>query len=159
MATATPVLNPGNIVLDSSPPTTSHRSHVLHRSLHASPSVVQSAQGLYFNLKYASGKIQALLDVTGGAAVSCLGHGNARVKAAISKHMGEVSYAHSMFFVTNAGEELGKELVQGTDGEMGAVFIVSSGSEAMEAAMKLSRQYFLEQSPPQLSRTHLIARK
>jgi hypothetical protein len=129
MTPPTTLLNDGNIVLDPQPtPQPQVKSNVLHRSLHASPPVIQSAKGLYFDLKHASGKSQTLLDATGGAAVSCLGHGNQRVKDAILKQMDEVSYAHSLFFVTNAGEELGRELVSGTEGEMGAVFIVSSGT-------------------------------
>jgi adenosylmethionine-8-amino-7-oxononanoate aminotransferase len=122
------LINDGNVVVDPTPtPKTPFKSNVLHRSLHTSPPIVQSANGLHITLKHDSGKVQTLLDATGGAAVSCLGHGNARVKTAINKQQDEVSYVHSLFFATNAGEELGKELVRGTEGEMGACFIVCSG--------------------------------
>jgi len=86
-----------------------------------------------------AGKTQTILDATGGPAVSCLGYGNERVKAAVAKQQDEISYAHSMFFGTRAGEELGEELIRGTGGEMGRCFIVSSG---MFLHFFLSHLYF-----------------
>ncbi|KAF2431403.1 PLP-dependent transferase [Tothia fuscella] len=130
-------------------------SHVLHRSLHHTPHAVTSASGLYLHLSNG----QRILDATGGAAVSCLGHGNTCVKNAIAKQMDVVSYCHSLFYSTNVAEELAEELCKGTGGEMTRVFVVSSGSEAIEASMKLARQYYLELSPPQKGRYKFIARK
>jgi adenosylmethionine-8-amino-7-oxononanoate aminotransferase len=145
MALPLALINDGNIVVAKTPtPKSSFKSSVLHRSLHSSPPVVQSANGLYITLKHASGRTQNLLDATGGAAVSCIGHGNGRVKAAITKQMDEVSYAHSLFFATNAGEELGKELMRGTEGKMGACFIVSSGGLSL-ASRALSKLTYPEQ--------------
>jgi len=131
-----------------------HQSHLLHRNLHRLPHRVTSAQGLYLTLSNG----QRILDATGGAAVSCLGHGNPRVKAAISAQMDIVSYCHSLFYSTQSAEELAAELCRGTGGAMTKAFIVSSGSEAMEAAMKLARQYFLELPSPQGARVRFIAR-
>ena len=144
-----PLLNDGNIIQvssstqpiqngESNGTTPNHQSHLLHRNLHELPHRVTSAQGLYLTLSNG----QHILDATGGAAVSCLGHGNARVKAAIATQMDIVSYCHSLFFSTACAEELATELCRGTDGVMAKAFIVSSGSEAMEAAVKLARQYF-----------------
>ncbi|KAF2756952.1 PLP-dependent transferase [Pseudovirgaria hyperparasitica] len=130
-------------------------SAVLHRSLHEDPITVIRASGNYL---YTSNG-QKILDATGGAAVSCLGHGDERIKQAINAQLDEVAYCHSLFFGTNGGEALAHELIEGTNGEMAKAFIVSSGSEAMEAAMKMARQYFLELSPPQPNRTRFIARK
>src|SRR5579871_3260577 len=135
--------------------TLKHQSHFLHRNLHNLPHRVVGGQGLYLNLSNG----QRILDATGGAAVTCLGHGNTRVKAAIASQMDVVSYCHSLFFSTACAEELATELCRGTGGIMTKAFIVNSGSEAMEAAVKLARQYFLELQTPQTGRVRFIARK
>ncbi|KAL1650695.1 hypothetical protein SLS58_000813 [Diplodia intermedia] len=134
---------------------TANASGILHRSLKHLPLKVVGASGNYLTLSNG----QKILDATGGAAVSCLGHGDKRVQDAITRQMSEVAYCHSLFFSTSAAEDLGQELVAGTNGAMTKAFIVSSGSEAIEAAMKLARQYHLELSPAQPQRTKFIARK
>ena len=128
-------------------------SVVLHRSLHEDPKRVVCASGLYLTLDNG----QHILDATGGAAVACLGHGHVGVLECIRQQMSQVSYCHSLFFSTPIAEALATALVSSTDGQMARAFIVSSGSEAMEAAMKLARQYFTELGQPQ--RTRFIARK
>lgn len=159
------ILNDGNVTVTSQSPTTENdpkhctgqdrNSSVLHRSLHRQPLQVAYAAGNYITL--ANG--HAILDATGGAAVACLGHGNERVNAAVAKQMSKFSYAHSLFFSSSSSEELAKLLTDSTDGHMTKAFIVSSGSEAMEAAMKLARQYFLELPQPEPQRINFIARK
>ena len=130
-------------------------SAVLHRSLHANPVQVVSADGVWLHLSNG----RKILDATAGAAVACLGHGNDTVKQAIVDQLDSVSYCHSLFYGTPAGEGLAKSLIDSTDGKMAKAFIVSSGSEAMEAAVKMARQYFLELKPTQPSRYRFIARK
>ncbi|KAG9831756.1 PLP-dependent transferase, partial [Aureobasidium melanogenum] len=130
------------------------KSAVFHRSLHTDPISVVGASGNYLHLAD-GGK---LLDATGGAAVSCLGHGHKRVKEAIISQLDVVSYVHSATFATEAAELLAKELVESTGGAMSKAYIVSSGSEAMEAALKLARQHYLESKPLQPQRTKFIAR-
>lgn len=128
-------------------------SAVLHRSLHEAPKTVVRAYGPYLALDNG----QTILDATGGAAVACLGHGNPTVIAAMTNQMNNVSYCHSLFFGTYAGEALAKRLIDSTEGKMSKAFIISSGSEAMESAVKMARQYFVELGQPQRSR--FIARK
>jgi adenosylmethionine-8-amino-7-oxononanoate aminotransferase len=70
-----------------------------------------------------------------------------------------VSYCHSLFYATNAAEQLASLLIDSTDGEMARAFFVSSGSEAIEAALKMTRQYHLEKSPPEPQRVHFIGRQ
>jgi adenosylmethionine-8-amino-7-oxononanoate aminotransferase len=130
-------------------------SSVLHRTLHELPKTVVKAAGLILTLNDG----QEIIDATGGAAVACLGHGNEVVKQAILDQMNTVSYCHSLFYGTAAGEALAGSLIASTDHQMAKAFIVSSGSEAMEAAVKMSRQYFLELKPSQPKRTRFIARK
>jgi adenosylmethionine-8-amino-7-oxononanoate aminotransferase len=96
------------------------------------------------------------LDACGGAAVSCLGHSHPAVIEAIQKQVERLPYAHTSFFTTDVLEELADMLVAGAPG-MGNVLLLSGGSEAVEAALKLSRQYFLEAGQP---KRHLfIARR
>jgi adenosylmethionine-8-amino-7-oxononanoate aminotransferase len=132
-----------------------HESSVLHRTLHELPKTVVKASGLTLTLNDG----QEIIDATGGAAVACLGHGNEVIKQAIIDQMNTVSYCHSLFYGTAAGEDLAESLIASTDHQMARAFIISSGSEAMEAAVKMTRQYFLELKPSQPARTRFIARK
>lgn len=100
-----------------------------------------------------------MLDTTCGAAVACIGHGNARVKAAMMAQIDAFSYCNSIFFGTAVGEELCRTLVEGTGNQMAKALIMCSGSEAMDAAMKMARQYFMEVRPRQERRTKFIARQ
>ncbi|EAW07163.1 aminotransferase, class III [Aspergillus clavatus NRRL 1] len=129
-------------------------SSVLHRDTRFIPKKAIGGKGSYIFLEDGT----KFLDSTGGAAVSCLGHGHEGVIKAITDQLNELAYCHSAFFGTNASEELAKLLCESTGGKMTKLFVASSGSEAVEAALKLSRQYFLEVSPPQPQRTKFIAR-
>ncbi|MCT7296448.1 aspartate aminotransferase family protein [Ralstonia sp. CHL-2022] len=97
------------------------------------------------------------LDACGGAAVSCLGHGHPRVVDAICKQVRALAYAHTSFFTTDVAEELAARLTAAAPGDLDHVYFVSGGSEAMEAALKLARQYFVEIGQPQ--RQYFIARR
>ncbi|ALL66773.1 Adenosylmethionine-8-amino-7-oxononanoate aminotransferase [Paraburkholderia caribensis MBA4] len=97
------------------------------------------------------------IDASGGAAVSCLGHSNQRVIDAIKRQAQELPYAHTSFFTTQPAEELASYLVERAPQGLAHVYFVSGGSEAVEAALKLARQYFVEVGQPQ--RRHIIARR
>jgi adenosylmethionine-8-amino-7-oxononanoate aminotransferase len=97
------------------------------------------------------------LDASGGPAVSCLGHSHPRVIEAIKRQLDQVSYAYSLFFTTPVIEELARRLVEQAPPGLTKAFFVGSGSEAVEAAMKLARQYHLETG--QKSRRLFIARE
>ena len=127
-------------------------SNVLHRSLLRNPPHAVAGDGSY--LIDDSGK--RYLDACGGAAVSCLGHSHPDVIAAVQKQVGKLPYAHTSFFTTDVLEELADTLVEGAPG-MGKVMLLSGGSEAVEAALKLSRQFFLESGEP--DRHLFIARR
>lgn len=128
-------------------------SHVFHRHLkHAYPTAV-GGDGPY--LIDAQGK--RYLDACGGAAVSCLGHSDAEVIEAVRDQVGRLAYAHSSFFTTEPMEALADFLVERAPAGLSSIYFVSGGSEAVEAALKLARQYFIERGEPQ--RKHLIARR
>lgn len=97
------------------------------------------------------------LDASGGAAVSCLGHSDRAVAAAIERQLGLLPFAHTSFFTNEPMEALAEVLVARAPGPFAKVYFVSGGSEAMEAALKLARQFFLEIGQPQ--RRHIIARR
>ncbi|WP_424993389.1 aspartate aminotransferase family protein [Oceaniradius stylonematis] len=97
------------------------------------------------------------LDGSGGAAVSCLGHSDPDVRAAIHDQLDRIAFAHTGFFTSKAAEELADRLVANAPEGIGKVYLLSGGSEAVEAAIKLARQYYLEIGQPE--RRHLIARR
>jgi adenosylmethionine-8-amino-7-oxononanoate aminotransferase len=97
------------------------------------------------------------LDASSGAAVSCLGHGHPRIVAAIQEQTARLAYAHTSFFRNQPMEELADLLVASAPAGIEKAYFVSGGSEAIEAALKLARQYFVEIGQPQ--RGHVIARR
>jgi adenosylmethionine-8-amino-7-oxononanoate aminotransferase len=97
------------------------------------------------------------IDASGGAAVSCLGHSNQRVIDAIKRQAQQLPYAHTSFFTTQVAEELADRLVKDAPQGLEHVYFVSGGSEAIEAALKLARQYFVEKG--EVQRRHFIARR
>lgn len=128
-------------------------THVFHRQLHATPPVAVSGSGVW--LTDENGK--RYLDACGGAAVSCLGHGHPDVRAAMHAQIDKLAYAHTSFFTTAVAEELAEQLIRTAPAGMSHAYFVSGGSEAMEAAMKMARQFFVETGQPQ--RSHFIARR
>ncbi|MED5608860.1 aspartate aminotransferase family protein [Pseudomonas sp. JH-2] len=128
-------------------------SHVLHRSLTQSYPTAVRGDGAYL----VDSEGRRYLDASGGAAVSCLGHSDPAVIEAVRRQVGTLAYAHTSFFTTEPMEELADFLVARAPAGMRSVYFVSGGSEAVEAALKLARQYFVEIGQPQ--RTHLIARR
>jgi adenosylmethionine-8-amino-7-oxononanoate aminotransferase len=128
-------------------------THVLHRQLtHPLPTAV-SAQGL--EIVDAQGR--RYLDACGGAAVSCLGHGHPEVLAAMHRQIDTLAYAHTSFFTSEPAEALAAHLVAHAPAGISHAYFVSGGSEAIEAALKMARQYFVETGRPE--RTHFIARR
>jgi adenosylmethionine-8-amino-7-oxononanoate aminotransferase len=97
------------------------------------------------------------LDASGGAAVSCLGHDHPRVIEAIQAQVAKLAYAHTSFFTSEPAEALADHLIERAPEGIDRVYYVSGGSEAVEAALKMARQYFVEIGQPQ--RTRFIARR
>lgn len=97
------------------------------------------------------------LDGSGGAAVSCLGHSDAGVRAALHAQLDQLAFAHTGFFTTEPAETLADRLIAAAPAGIDRAYLVSGGSEAVEAAIKLARQYFMEIGQPQ--RHRVIARR
>jgi len=128
-------------------------TRLMHRSLREAPPIAVGGHGI--RLVEAGGR--EIIDASGGAAVSCLGHGHPRVVEAIRKQAGQLAYAHTGFFSSEPAEELAEMLVGHEPGGLAFAYFVCGGSEAVEAALKMARQYFCEIGQPQRSR--FIARR
>lgn len=127
-------------------------THLLHRQIHQRYPTVAGGEGVY--LRDTDGR--HYIDASGGAAVSCLGHQHPEVLAAMHAQLDQLAYAHTSFFTSRAAEELGEELIAHAPHGMSHVYLVSGGSEAVEAALKMARQYFAERGESR--RRHFIAR-
>jgi len=128
-------------------------SHVFHREPLASLPVAVRGDGAY--LVDSAGK--RYLDASGGPAVSCLGHSHPKVIEAIQRQAATLPFAYSAFFSSQPMEELADMLMIDAPPGIERAFFVGSGSEAIEAALKLARQYFLEIGQPM--RRRFIARR
>ena len=128
-------------------------SNVFPRQITNPPIKAVSSDGCYIIDE--NGK--QYFDGSGGAAVSCLGHGDPDVIKAVQDQTSKMAFAHTGFFSSDPAEELAELLIDNAPGELDRVYFVSGGSEAIEAAIKLARQFHIENGEP--SRHHIIARK
>ncbi|MDA5092651.1 aspartate aminotransferase family protein [Aliiroseovarius sp. KMU-50] len=128
-------------------------SHIFPRHTQSLPPLADHGEGVYLFDK--SGK--KYLDGSGGAAVSCLGHSDSDVLDAMRSQMDRLAFAHTSFLTSQPAESLADRLIANAPDGIEKVYLVSGGSEAVESALKLARQYMLETG--QGSRTKFIARK
>ena len=128
-------------------------SHVFHRNPKNEYPVAVRGDGAYL----VDGEGKRYLDASGGAAVSCLGHSDRVVIEAIKAQLDRLPFAHTSFFANEPMEALADELIRRSPEAFDRVYFVSGGSEAVEAALKLARQYFVEKGEPE--REHIIARR
>jgi len=127
--------------------------HIFGRSTAAQIPTAVKGEGCY--IIDSNGK--RYFDGSGGAAVSCLGHSNERVKQAIQDQLANLEFAHTGFFTSEPAEALADLLIQNAPEDIDRVYLVSGGSEAVEAAIKLARQYYLEKG--ETKRNKIIARR
>ncbi|CDM60171.1 MULTISPECIES: aspartate aminotransferase family protein [Rhizobium] len=126
---------------------------ILHRNIGTNLPKAVAGEGIYIT----DSEGRRYIDGSGGAAVSCLGHNHSEVLAAMKAQMARISYAHTSFFTTDIAEQLAEQLVELAPEGLDYVYLVSGGSEAVEAALKMARQHFVEVGQPQ--RRHIIARR
>ncbi len=127
--------------------------HVFYRSVGGDIPVAVGGDGAY--LVAADGR--RYLDASGGAAVSCLGHSDPEVIGAMHDQLDRLSYAHTAFFTTDVAETLADTLAAAAPGDLKRAYFLSGGSEAMDTALKMARQYFVECGQP--DRELFIARR
>ncbi|PKA43642.1 aspartate aminotransferase family protein [Rhizobium sullae] len=128
-------------------------TRILHRQIHATLPVASGGKGI--ELFDRDGR--AYIDASGGAAVSCLGHGHRDVIAALHAQADKLAYAHTSFFTNEPAETLADMLITGAPQGISHAYFVSGGSEAVEAALKMARQFFVETGRPE--RRNVIARR
>ncbi|MGD0847914.1 aspartate aminotransferase family protein [Bradyrhizobium sp.] len=128
-------------------------THILHRAANAVMPVAVGGKGIELFDRNGT----SYIDASGGAAVSCLGHGHPDVLAAMHKQLDTLAYAHTGFFTTEIAERLADRLIEDAPSGLDHVYLVSGGSEAIEAALKMARQYFVEMG--ETRRRHVIARR
>jgi hypothetical protein len=127
-------------------------THVFHRHLRQSYPVAVAGDGPY--LIDAAGK--RYLDGSGGAAVSCLGHGHPAIVAAVREQVARLAYAHTSFLTSEPAEALADDLIAHAPAGLTHVYFVSGGSEGVEAALKMAVQYQVECGRPR--KNQVIAR-
>jgi adenosylmethionine-8-amino-7-oxononanoate aminotransferase len=128
-------------------------TRILHRQIHAYLPVASGGKGI--ELFDSDGR--GYIDASGGAAVSCLGHGHRDVIAALHAQADKLAYAHTSFFTNEPAETLADMLITGAPQGISHAYFVSGGSEAVEAALKMARQFFVETGRPE--RRNVIARR
>ena len=119
-------------------------SYVFPRHTKARYPVAVGGEGPYL----IDGEGRRYIDASGGAAVSCLGHGHPAVIQAIKDQVDKIAYAHSAFFTTEASEALAEYLVRRAPEGLARVYFVSGGSEAVESCIKLARQWAVATGQP-----------
>lgn len=120
-------------------------TRVFHRHAQLEPPLAAAGEGVYL----VDREGRRYLDASGGAAVSCLGHGHRAVIEAMKAQADQLAYAHTAFFSSKPAEALADYLIKATGSAFERVYFVSGGSEGIEAALKLARQYYLEVGEPQ----------
>jgi adenosylmethionine-8-amino-7-oxononanoate aminotransferase len=128
-------------------------TRILHRQIGATLPAAVGGQGIHLFDREG----RSYIDASGGAAVSCLGHGHPDVTAALHAQADRLAYAHTSFFTNEPAEALAERLIAGAPQGISHAYFVSGGSEAIEAALKMARQYFVELGQPQ--RRNIIARR
>ncbi|MGY3103531.1 adenosylmethionine-8-amino-7-oxononanoate aminotransferase [Bradyrhizobium sp. LM3.4] len=128
-------------------------SKILHRFTGTPLRKAVAGHGIY--ITDSQGK--SYIDASGGAAVSCLGHGHVDGLDAMRAQMNRIAYAHTSFFTTEIAESLAESVTALAPEGLNHTYLVSGGSEAVEAALKMARQYFVEVGQPR--RRHIIARR
>ena len=129
-------------------------SAILHRKADTVPPTIAQAEGMWVTGSHGRRYLDA---VSGGSAVSAIGHRDERVRDAILRQFDAVSYAHGSFFTSEPAEELAAYLVGKAPAGLSKVVFCSGGSEAVETALKLARQYWVERGEPR--RGKIIARR
>jgi len=113
------------------------KGNIFHRRLDFNYPLITRGKGIY--LYDETGK--KYIDACGGALVANLGHGLGEISREIGKLAAKITYLHGAQFSTRAMEDYAKELCQVAPKELDRVFFVSGGSEGVETALKLAKQY------------------
>lgn len=138
----------------------SSKSYLLHRDIKKTPLKLIKNKGHWLWAADDNGDVWKIFDASGGAAVSCIGHGQETVVKAMHDALDtQIVYAPFADFSSKFAEDLAEVLIESTNHAMGRVAFYGSGTEGVEAATKFCLQYHAEMKPnPEPSRTIFIAR-
>lgn len=128
------------------------KGHVFYRKLGRTYPLVTHGEGIY--LYDENGK--QYIDGSGGAIVVNVGHGQKEIVQKMAEGMGQVAYVHGTQFTAQSIEAYAEALGEILPPGLGKIYFLSGGSEAVEAAVKLVRQFYLESGQPQ--RWRVVAR-
>lgn len=120
-------------------------SSVFYRDFGADYPLAVRGEGMYLYTEPGD----QYLDMSGGAAVSCLGHGNEAIVAAIRKQVGGLAFAHTAFFTNEPQEALAERLASRFAEPDARIYFSSGGSEANETAIKLAWQFWEARGLPE----------
>jgi len=128
-------------------------SHVFYRKLgHEYPKIVRG-EGCWL----IDDRGKRYLDAVGGAYVANLGHSNPEIAEAIARQARQFGYLSGTMFTHGPVVELAAEIAETLPGDLSKVYFLCSGSEAVEAALKLARQYWVERGRPSKNRIIALA--
>lgn len=119
--------------------------NVFGRNLRKNYPIAASGNGIYIYDK--EGK--DYLDGSSGALVVSLGHGNKEIIETVYEQMNEISFAHTSQFHTEILQKYAKKLSIIAPGQLNYAYLVAGGSEGVETALKLARQYYTEKGQPE----------
>jgi hypothetical protein len=119
-------------------------SHVFYRKLTREYPRIVRGDGCYLY----DDQGRRYLDGCGGAYVVNVGHGVSEIAEALACQAGRVAYVSGTAFTNDAVEELAEEIARRSPGDLDTVYPLGSGSEAVEAGLKLARQYWVEAGQP-----------
>jgi adenosylmethionine-8-amino-7-oxononanoate aminotransferase len=121
-----------------------NEDHVFYRSPTKFYPTAVRGSGIYIH--DADGK--TYLDGSGGAAVISIGHGVPEIRDAMLKQSDLLAFAHGSQFTSDAAVALADKIVALCPRSLERVYFLSGGSEAVEAAVKMSRQYQVDRGIP-----------
>lgn len=121
------------------------QGHVFYRKMAHKYPLITRGEGVYLYDE----KGKRYLDGSGGALVVNIGHGKREISQAVIDQMNQVGYVHGTQFTTRSVEEYADALAEILPAGMDKIYFLSGGSEAVEGAIKLARQYCLESGQPQ----------
>ena len=124
---------------------TTDSDSLFHRDLNQEYPVMVRGEGIYL----VDEEGRRYMDGTSGAGNVILGHGNKRIAAAMAEQAGTLAYCFSAFHTNRPARELSQRIAALAPGDLDCVYFVSGGSEGIETALKIARQYHLQQGNKQ----------
>lgn len=126
--------------------------YIFYRNMKRSYPLMKRAEGVYIF----DSKGRRYIDGVGGIAVVSIGHGVKEILEAMTEQAKKACFIYNGQFVTEPAINLARKIVELSPPRLSRVFLVSGGSEAIETALKMARQYHLETGHP--SKYRIISR-